>query len=59
MPHDFVVYGFSRLHQLVRDPVRLRQVRPQRDEHLTHRGFSGGDSAGQANFQHESRMIVE
>ena len=36
---DFVIDRFSRLHERVRDSVRLHQARAQRDEHVSDHRF--------------------
>jgi hypothetical protein len=51
---DFVVDGFPRLHQRVRDAVRLHQAGAQGDDHVSHHRLSGSDAAGEADFQHGS-----
>jgi hypothetical protein len=34
------------MHEFVRDPVGLHEMRAQGNEHFTHNGFSGSDAAG-------------
>ena len=38
--HDLLINQFAGLHQFMRDPVRLDQVRAQTRKHLTDNGFS-------------------
>ena len=52
VPHYFVIDRLARLHQRMRDPVRLHQARAQRDEHLSHHRFAGRNAAREPNFQH-------
>ncbi len=57
--HDFVVDGFAGLHEFMRDPVRLHEVRAQRDKHFANHRLAGGDATGKTDFQHEAPKALE
>src|SRR5437588_7446503 len=48
---DLLVYGLSRLHQLMGDVIRLNELHPQRGEHLADDRFSARNAACEADFQ--------
>jgi hypothetical protein len=48
--NNLVVDRLARLHQGMRNPVRLDQVCPEPNEHLSHCRFAGGDTPSKANF---------
>ena len=53
VPHHFVINRFPRLHQRMRNPVRLHQTRTQSHKHLPDHRLARGNPASQPNFQHE------
>src|ERR1700752_3080364 len=53
MEYDLVVDRFARLHQRMRNPVGLHEMRAEGDKHLSYDRLAGRDASGQANFQHE------
>ena len=48
--YDVLIDGLAGLHEVVRDGVRLDQVRAEFDKHLADDGFAARDAAGQAEF---------
>ena len=54
MPDHLVIDRLSRLHQRMRNAVRLNQMRPQTNEHFPYDRFPSGNATGKADFQHQS-----
>src|ERR1035437_5486850 len=52
MAYHLVVNRLSRLHERMRNAVRLHQTRAQSDKHLSDHRLAGGNASGQTNFQH-------
>ncbi len=51
--HHIIVCGAAGLDHLVRDLVGFEHVAAEFAKHRGHRAFAGGDSAGQADAQHQ------